>query len=161
MTKTINLFGIRKKVLLYRSNNKLDKYEVYMESITKEKEDEIDNSIDDNDNLSFYKNDELIAFGKDIILYGVVDFSNNSDIAVLNKYKLINEEHAIVHSGLDYDTGIVELTEGRFRKHQTFNPVKWFKYNHILLGKPKRIICYKVRNKQKYGKYNRFYDNEI
>lgn len=160
INKTINLFGIRKKVLIFRSKSIHDRYDVYMEAITKEQEDEIDNSIDEDNNLSFYKDNKLIAFGKSIILYGVVDFNNPIDIKQIQKYNLINDNKAIVHSGLDYDTGEVVRVDNQFRKYCTFNPVKWFKYNHLLLGKPERIICYKVKTNNKYARFNRKCDDD-
>ena len=154
-----NLMGIRKKVMLFRSNERFNQYMVFMEAITEEQEQEIDDSADENNNLYFVKDNKIIAKGKEIILYGKVDLESPSDLYHIKKFNLINEDHSWIHSDLDWETGDFHIINGISSQHPTYNPIKWFMYNHLLLGKPERVIVYKVF-KNKYIPVNYASDNQ-
>lgn len=156
--KLANLMGIRNKVMLFRSKERFNQYMVFMEGISEEQEQEIDDSADENNNLYFVKDNKIIAKGKEIILYGKVDLNNPSDLYHIKKFNLINEDHAWIHSDLDWENGDFKIIDNVASQHPTFNPVKWFMYNHLLLGKPERVIVYKVP-KAKYTPISYVSDN--
>lgn len=147
--------------MICRSKEFRNPYNVYMETITEQQENEINDSIDQNNNLYFIKDNKVIAKGKDIILYGKVDLDNPQDLYYIKKFDLINEENSLIYTNLDFNTGDVQAVDGKIRKCHTFNPIKWFKYNHLLLGKPERIIIYKIKPIHNYGRTNRYNDCQI
>ena len=52
----------------------------------------------------------------------------------------------------DYDACLEEvlklLKENKVKWYQTTNNIKWLQFNHCLIGKPQRIIIYKVDKKK-------------
>ena len=58
------------------------------------------------------------------------------------------KEAANIPSRFSYKTGdVYSDREGIFRCHDTWDKVKWFKFNHLLIGKPERIIIYRINKK--------------
>ena len=52
---------------------------------------------------------------------------------------------ANIPSNFDYNTGYVySNNEDIFKTHDTWNKIDWFKFNHCLIGKPERIIIYRI-----------------
>lgn len=131
-------------MMICRFKDTYHQCEVYMEAITEEQEKDIDDSTDEYENLHFIKDNKVIAKGKEIILYGEVDLNNPIDLNYIQKFNLIDEEHSWIYSNINFDTGDVSSVNGIIQQHPTFNPIKWFKYCHLLIGKPKRIIIYKT-----------------
>lgn len=112
-----------------------------MESITKEDEENID--ITD----SFIRNnskDSIIINKNNIYFYGEINFDDKNDIDVIRKHNLvdIDLQHSWIPHNFKYSTAYGELS-----KAPTNNPIKWFKYIHCRLGKPRRIIVYKIPKK--------------
>ena len=142
--RKINIMGIRSKVILNRT---LGNYLV-MQSITEEEENAIDNAMDSEDVIKFVLEEKYVIPIKDIFLYGHVDITNKDDIQVIKNSKIITEEingAANIPSRFSYKSGeVYSDKEGIFRCHDTWDKIKWFKFNHILLGKPERIIIYKI-----------------
>lgn len=145
--RKINIMGIRSKVIL---NKTLENY-LIMQSISEEEETAIDNAMDSDDVIKFVLEGKYVISIKDIFLYGHVDITNKDDIQVIKNSKIITEEvngAANVPSKFSYKSGeVYSDKEGIFRCHDTWDKIKWFKFNHILLGKPERIIIYKINKK--------------
>ena len=145
MQKT-NIMGIRSKVILNRYHNNY----LVMESITEEKEAEID-ARGDIDEMYFITDSNVKIPAKDIFLYGEIDINNKEDLKLINKADIITLEinnAANIPSNFDYETGNVYADRDNiFKCHNTWDKIKWFKFNHCLLGKPNRVIIYRI-NKQ-------------
>lgn len=132
----MNFFGIRKKAILSRIKSINVDDCVVMRSITKEQEEELDNTE------STTINGNKIT-RKSIYIYGEIDINNKSDIDTINNLRLLNEGDSgnTIPSNFDYDKGVVEYNDD-IKYYPTWNPLKWFKYIHCLIGKPKRIVVY-------------------
>ena len=120
--KIINLLGIRPNgVTICRIDGIKDKGTIVMEAITEQQENRIDNSKAYYGNIRFERYDGTIVQAEDIYLYGELDF----------------------------DKGNFTTIDGIAKQFQTWDALKWFKYCHILIGKPKRIIVYKRHKRMK------------
>ena len=81
MEKTINLLGIRERIVLCHSNAIRGKsIPIYMEAISAEEEKRIDNSKKYYDNIRWKRPDGSVVDAKDIYLYGEVNVDNEEDI---------------------------------------------------------------------------------
>lgn len=139
MAKIVNLLGIRKKAMLSRIKTMGDYIYTVMQEITEQQEQE----IDDLESVSL---DGKVISKDDIYCYGIIDINNEEDVRYLKKFNIINlDAENNIHTGYNYEKGNV-LIEGNIAKmSSTWNVIEWFKYNYVLIGKPKRIIIYKCR----------------
>ena len=139
--------GIRSKAILNKTSNSY----LVMQKITEEEEIAIDNAMDSDDTIRFVLEEKYIIPIRDIFLYGHVDITNKEDIQVIKNSKIITEEingAANIPSKFSYKYGdVYSDREGIFRCHDTWDKLKWFKFNHLLIGKPERIIIYKIDKK--------------
>lgn len=115
---------------------------VVMEPITEEQELRIDKSAKYYGAIQFERKDGVIVAAKDIYLYGEVDF-NNDDLDLIERFKLIDEDGNWIYSNFDYEKGNFTTIDGIAKGYPTWNLINWFKYCHVLIGKPQRIIVYK------------------
>lgn len=120
-----------------------------MEAITEQQENRIDNSKTYYGNIRFERYDGTIVQAEDIYLYGELDFNNPEDIHNIEYFNLINPDGEWIYSNIDYDKGNFTTIDGIAKQFQTWDALKWFKYCHILIGKPKRIIVYKCHKRMK------------
>lgn len=137
--KTLKLNGIRKRAILCRSNDVV-KAVVVMIPITEEQEKEIDdNGYIDINNLRVAANN--------IYCYGSIDINNKEDADYIKKFDLIgkSDDDNYIHSRYDYEKGIVKFDGKIAKTYPTSNVIEWFKYNHLLIGKPERILIYKCK----------------
>lgn len=142
--KIINLFGIRQKIILCRTEIVKGKtIKVYMEPITEEQEIRIDNSIKYYGELRYERFDKTIITSKDIYLYGEINFKDDNDINQINRLNLIDDKGAYIYSTFNYDKGNYSTIDYQIKCSPTWNPIYWFMYCHCLIGKPKRIIVYR------------------
>ena len=139
MTKVVNLLGIRKKAILSRIKFMGDIVYTVMRELTEEQEKKLDT-------FESVKIDDNIIGKDDIYCYGEFDVTNDEDINYIKKLNIINlDSENFVHSDYNFETGKV-IVEGNLAKtHPTWDVVEWFKYNYLLIGKPKRIIIYKCK----------------
>lgn len=114
-----------------------------MEAITEQQENRIDKSKTYYGDIRFEHDDGVIVQAKDIYLYGELDFDNPEDIHNIERFNLINPDGEWMYSNVNYDKGNFTTIDGIAKQFQTWNALKWFRYCHILIGKPKRIIVYK------------------
>lgn len=147
MEKEIKLFNIRPTgMMLCRIDGLKGKFNVFIESITKEQEERIDKSELYKGNKEYIRADGTIINGNSIYMYGEVDLSNDDDLDIIEKFNLV-DDNSIIYSNFNYDKGIATTVDYKIKTYNTWNPIKWFTYCHCLIGKPKRIIVYKVRSK--------------
>lgn len=131
------------KVLLCRINGIGKPKNVYMESITEEDEEELDRNARIKGEAEIIKNGYKIT-AKDIFLYGEVNLNNDDDLDLIENYNLINENGDYIPLSFDYENGTIYTNEdGVVKRGYTTDPILVFKYNHCIIGKPKRIIVYK------------------
>lgn len=143
------MLGIRQKgTILCRTNNNI----VIVQSITEEEEQYIDNAVKYYGEIRHIKNDGTIIHAKDIYLYGEIDFNNEDDIFNIENFNLINsnsDSHNWTYSNFDFEKGCCTTIDGSLKVIDINDPLQWFKYNYVLIGKPKRIIVYKQMIKKK------------
>lgn len=151
-----SIMGIRSSVILNKFLNNV----LVMEELSEQDEAEIDKTADLTEGMYFMKkikNDYVRIPSRDIFLYGEIDVNNKADLNLIKKADIITQEinmAANIPSDFDYETGIVRSNEeGIFKSHDTWNKIDWFKFNHCLIGKPKRIIIYRIH--KSYVKRNR------
>ena len=139
-----NIMGIRSSVILNRFKSNY----LVMEAITKEQEEEIDLSGELYDEMFFIKDNKYRIPARDIFLYGEINIDNKEDLMLINKSDIITQEvnmAANIPSNFDYNTAYVySNNEDIFKTHDTWNKIDWFKFNHCLIGKPERIIIYRI-----------------
>lgn len=141
--KSINIMNIRSKVILNRFANNV----LIMEALS-EKDERIIDTLMDAENGYFTVLNNIRISTKDIFLYGEINLNNNNDIKLLQKSDIITQEinqASNIPSNFNYENGFVYADkDGVYRCHDTWDKIDWFKFNHLLIGKPSRIIIYKV-----------------
>lgn len=136
MLNELNLLGIKKKVILAR----FDRGQIaVMEAIDGTTEKNIDKL------KNWFNGKETINRDK-VFLYGEVNLFNNEDIKTIKRICPISDDivHNQIYSGFNYELGTVTPVDGNYRFYFEVDPVKWFKFNHCLIGKPTRVIVYKT-----------------
>lgn len=136
--KTLNLNGIRKRTILCTIKGIKDKDVVLLQPIDEEQEKE----IDDKECITI---DGNLISRKQIYFYGEVNVYSDDDLDIIDKCNLLNQEDSgnTIYSGFNYETGVIKYDD-RPKTYPTWDAVLWFKYNHCLIGKPKRCICYRL-----------------
>lgn len=144
--KSMNIMGIRRRVVL----NHFDKHgKIILQVLTDEEEKQIDKSIVKYGELTYLLDNKIKVRAKNIYLYGDINLDNQEDNKLLEKFnKIICDEYAIsnfIYSNVDYKTGKVYSDErGIYLGYTCMNWNKWFNFNYLLLGKPKKIIIYSI-----------------
>lgn len=147
-TRKYNILGTRKRTILCRSNVTNYRGDVIMEPITEEIEINIDNSKELY-GRTCYKKDDIVIDNNFIYMYGTIDFNNEEDINIIKRYNFIDDNGGYIPKGFNFNDGTVTVINNNKIDAITFNPVEWFKYHYCLLGKPERIIVYKLLSKVK------------
>ena len=149
MKKTRNLFNTRKQTLLSRSEKQ--DYGVFMEVITEDTEHKLDKMMNAHGSFTFVNTSGKKIPSSAVYLYGEVDLTNKKDIQYLERYKrAILNPYDIgnwYYTSFNYETGEITYDENK----QAFlginfisDFVQWFKFNYCIIGKPNRIIIYKL-----------------
>ena len=142
MSKVVNLLGIRKKTTLCRIKIMGSFIYTIMRPITQEQE----KILDRDEQIEIDGN--VISKDK-IYCYGEFDVNNPEDINYIKKFNIINlDEENPIHSNYDFDEGNVTIEGNMAKMYSCYDVVKWFKYNYVLIGKPKRILIYKCRKEE-------------
>ena len=145
--RAINLLGIRQKVIICRIDSINGKYNnVYIEPITEEQEIKIDNAEKYYNEIRYELKDGTIITSKNIYAYGEINIEDVNDINQIKSFNLINSDGGRINSNFNYDKGCCTIKDNIATYYTTWNPIKWFKYCYCLIGKPNRIIIYKVPN---------------
>lgn len=153
MEKTIKILGTLPlgAILCHSEKNVAKQYRVIIEPITEKEETAIDKAERYYGEIRYVRKDGIIIPSAHIYLYGEVDFDSEEDLNILERFHLINDSNYDcnwVYSNIDYDAGTCTTIDGRLKGYPTWNPIKWFKFNHLLIGKPKRVIVYKYYGKR-------------
>lgn len=142
------LLNTKKKVLLSRSDK--GDYGIFMEEISTETEAKIDKQNDIHGSFCYKTFDGFVISNTNTYLYGEIDLNNKKDIKYLMKFGniILNpyDYHNWYYTSFDYETGNINFDEEQKAwKGINFiaDPIKWFKYQYCILGKPKRIIIFK------------------
>lgn len=137
MLPIINLLGIRKLTPICHFE-KITDFAV-MRPISEEDEKNIDKGLRYNTGKEYIDKDR-------IYMYGEIDFNNKKDIELIKNKKLLSPEimSNFIYNTFDYVTGTATPIDNKYKFTIEINPINWFKYHHCLIGKPKRIIVYKV-----------------
>lgn len=98
--------------------------------------------IEDNECYKFHFNGKNITIKKeDIILYGEIDLSKEDDREVIKRKHLIDDSlsQSWIPSNFNYN-------HPHDSRHgaPTNDALKWFEYCHYKIGKPKRVIIFKI-----------------
>lgn len=147
--KVISLLNLKKQALLCHIKDIKHNIFIIMEAIDEEQEKRIDNSKKYYGSIRYDKGNDIIP-GNNIYLYGEVDLTKEEDLELIENFNLIDSAGGRIYSNFDYDDGKFTTIDGIAKQYTTWNPVLWFSYCHVLIGKPKRIIVYKKIIK-KYG----------
>ena len=140
--------GIRSSVVL----NKFDHNYLVMEQLSEEDEHYIDATDSTEGGMHFIKKvnskTHIRIPSRDIFLYGEIDINNHSDLELIKNSDIITNEVNMatnIPSNFDYESGDVFSDSNNIIKtHDTWNRIDWFKFNHCLIGKPNRIIIYRI-----------------
>lgn len=148
-TKSMNLMGkFRRRIL-----NHFKASTIVLQILTEEEENQIDTSMIKYGRLTYLLDNKYKIDVKHIYLYGDINLNNKEDLFFLNKFSsIICDEYSpsnFIYSNLDYNTGIVsaEPERNQYIGYTCMNYKKWFEYNYLLIGKPKKIIIYDIPTK--------------
>lgn len=117
-----------------------------MEAITEKEEQRIDNAPKYYGEIRHVRSDGYVVSAKDIYLYGEVDFNNDDDVNNIKRFNLINTDINAcnwIYSNFNFEKGCFTIIDGVVKGSPTWNALRWFMYNYVLIGKPQRIIVYK------------------
>lgn len=111
--------------------------------ITKEQEDTLERTERLNLGAKF---NNLEVSRKSVICYGEVDIDNPQDANAIKKFDLLGygETDNFVYSNFDYEKGCFTTINGCPKGATTSDAILWYRYNHVLIGKPKRVLIFKI-----------------
>ena len=168
MKKEFKCGNINKIAVLSHTNKGLKEDTlVIMHAISEEDEKRIDDSIEENPTgrPMYYIGNKILATGKSILTYGTVNLNSSDDINFINSLTDIVNPEVMgggnwIPSGFDYASATITSDEdGKVKWYQTWDSLKWFKYNHCLIGKPKRVIIYKIKPNEWHGIWNTLFES--
>lgn len=141
--KEYNLLGLRKSTTLFLfryANGKISKI-VTLRPLSENEEKQCED-----DNTPYIELDNGVHIKKNrVILYGDIDITNKNDLNSIAYYCYIPEDYdARLHAYFNYDKGSFTTKDGVAKDTITYDPILWFKYNHCLIGKPKKVLIYKT-----------------
>ena len=138
MEKKINLLGIRKKAMLFRTEFTKFHKRVYLLPITEKDELNFDKK-------KYFLNGEYIE-PSDIISYGEHNIDTEKGQDDICTLPILDEDNGgIVRSRVNFETGEqLSNEDGVFQSYPTFDKVTWFRYNLMLIGNPERVLILKT-----------------
>lgn len=153
MKKEYSLLKIRTIAVLSRIDNGIkENHIILMHKITEEDEHNIDRSLKENVSKMpiFYKDNHIICQGREILAYGDININNKDDYETIKELNICNPSlfpsSNWMPSNFDYNKGTCTTEDdGILKWFSTWDNIKWFKYNHCLIGKPKKVIIYKIK----------------
>lgn len=146
----ISVLGKQQRIVLCHFNNGGKKVYTVMESLSKQDEDNIEELIAHKRYIYFKNVFGEIVDENNILTYGEINLTKNSDIETIKDLKLINQDYGNwIPTTFNYEEATVKPKNGIIKEYTTYNPILNFKYCHCRLGKPKRVIIYNVVGKIK------------
>lgn len=138
----MNILGIRKYTILYRTEgDSIKKYRIII-PITEKQEKE----LDDNSRLTIGEN--FIVNGDKIITYGEHEIDKKEGRNFIRKLNICSlDKDNYVYTDINFKTGEVFGKEGEpYLQTPTWDNVIWFKYNLCLIGNPERIAIFDINH---------------
>ena len=115
---------------------------IRLEPLTEEQESFIDNHKNVWTNGKYIRDDGVEFAGNNILLYGDVELNNREFIDYIRNLDIINsEDNPWYRTDVNFTTGVVDKEKVR-KWSFTTNPLTWFEYNYMLIGRPNKIIIY-------------------
>ena len=115
---------------------------IRLEPLTEEQESFIDNHKNVWTNGKYIRDDGVEFAGNNILLYGDVELNNREFIDYIRNLDIINsEDNPWYRTDVNFTTGVVDREKVR-KWSFTTNPLTWFEYNYMLIGRPNKIIIY-------------------
>ena len=141
--KEVKLLGIRPRQMLCRIKGLSGTFAVFMQGITANEENQLDKY--EKATLRIDSTSTVDVNREIIYCYGEVNPFNDEDVLGIRKFNLVGDNGSTIHSNFNYEQGIA-LYEGATPKfYSTTDPVLFWRYAYTLIGKPERIIVYKVK----------------
>lgn len=143
-TNTYNLLGLFPNGVALNRKPWIKKttISIRLEPLTEEQENFINNHKNVWTNGKYIRNDGVEFAGNNILLYGDVELNNREFIDCIRNLDIINsEDNPWYRTDVNFTTGVVDRE--KIRKWSfTTNPLTWFEYNYMLIGRPNKIIIY-------------------
>ena len=140
LEKEISIVLNHKQTILCHTNDFGVDSVYIMSELTEEEE----NYIDSDDCNKVVRNGKNISKDK-IKMYGDINLSNEDDLDLIEKYNLVDENfRSFIYSNFNYNRGTITTIDGKLKWYPTMDAINWFKFNHCIIGKPKKIIVYKL-----------------
>ena len=141
---TYNLLGIFPKgvVLNKKAGYKKSTISIRLEPLTDKQEDYINNNKNIWSEGKFIRDDGVKFAANNILLYGEAELNNREFIDCIRNLDIINsEDNPWYRTDVNFTTGVVDREKVR-KWSFTTNPLTWFEYNYMLIGRPDKIIIY-------------------
>jgi len=142
MYNVTNIYPNKTCLCHFKSVGKTNSF-VYIEAITEEQENKIDKSHLYYGETCFIKDNNVAIKAKNIYFYGTIDFTEE-ECDFIEKLNLINDDHNVIYSTFNFDTSTINTENQILKRYDTWDALLWFMYNYCLIGKPERVIVYKV-----------------
>lgn len=140
--KVINYNGIRKWIILSHSKTINSSIPIIMTAINEDEEHYIEVNEQYHANIEARGGDKIIDSSK-IYTYGEINIDNEEDLIFIENLNLVNQDKGNkIPSTFDFTSGKATTIEGIVKEASTWDPIKWFMFAYIIIGKPKRIIIY-------------------
>lgn len=143
-TNTYNLLGLFPNGVALNRKLWIKKttISIRLEPLTEEQESFIDNHKNVWTNGKYIRDDGVEFAGNNILLYGDVELNNREFIDCIRNLDIINsEDNPWYRTDVNFTTGVVDREKVR-KWSFTTNPLTWFEYNYMLIGRPNKIIIY-------------------
>lgn len=143
-TNTYNLLGLSPNGVALNRKPWIKKttISIRLEPLTEEQESFINNHKNVWTNGKYIRNDGVEFAGNNILLYGDVELNNREFIDCIRNLDIINsEDNPWYRTDVNFTTGVVDREKVR-KWSFTTNPLTWFEYNYMLIGRPNKIIIY-------------------
>lgn len=146
--KQMNIMGRFKRTILNHSKEGT----IVLQVLTDKEEKQIDRSEKEYGELVYIFDKKYKIGPRNIYLYGDINLNNKEDINLIGKFQNVICEPLspsnFIYSNINYETGQVKSDErGIYKGYSTTNYMKWFIFNYLLIGKPKKIIIYSIPSK--------------
>ena len=137
----------KNSIILCKRKERTVSYIVYIKGITEKEEHTIDANKAKYKVCNYTTDDGKSVSGDDIYMYGEVNLNNKEDLELIDRFNLVSEDGVWAYANFDYEKGTVTTKDGVLQIKQIYDCLEWFKYCYCLIGKPERIIVYRIKGK--------------
>lgn len=129
--------------MICRFNDAGNDYTVFMEPLKESQEVAIE-EIGKIQSLEGNKDFGVSTIYKDdIYLFGDVDLNNDEDIRQIADFNLLDRK-VVMPTKFKYETGTAITENNVVKVGNPSSAVEWFKFCHTKIGKPKKIVVYRI-----------------